>query len=142
MRTIGLVGGMSWHSTLEYYRIINERVAERRGGHASARIVLESMDFSVIRECQTSGDWERAGRAARRGGAHCEASGADVVLICANLMHRVADDVQAAIDVPLLHIADALADHAHAQGWSRLGVVGTWWVMDEAFYAGRLAPPG
>ena len=142
MRTIGLIGGMSWHSTLEYYRIVNERVAERRGGHASARIVLESMDFSVIRECQTSGDWDRAGVLLAEAGRHCEASGADVVLICANLMHKVADDVQAAIDVPLLHIADALANHAHANGWTRLGLVGTWWVMDEPFYADRLRAAG
>jgi aspartate racemase len=142
MRTIGLVGGMSWHSTLEYYRLINERVAKRRGGHASARIVLESMDFSVIRECQTAGDWERAGVLLAEAGRNCEASGADVVLICANLMHKVADDVQAAIGVPLLHIADALAGHAHARGWTRLGLVGTWWVMDEAFYADRLRAAG
>ena len=142
MRTIGLIGGLSWHSTLEYYRIINERVAQRRGGHASAQIVLESLDFSVIRDCQTSGDWARAGRLLAEAGRHCEASGAETVLICANLMHRVADDVQAAIDVPLLHIADALAARAHAHGWTRLGLVGTWWVMDETFYADRLRAAG
>ena len=142
MRTIGLIGGMSWHSTLEYYRVINERVAELRGGHASAKVVLESLDFEEVRSCQTSGDWERAGRLLADAGRHCEASGADVVLICTNLMHRVADDVQAAVDVPLLHIADALADHARARGWSRLGLVGTWWVMDETFYADRLRAAG
>ena len=142
MRTIGLIGGLSWHSTLEYYRIVNERVAAVRGGHASARIVLESLDFAEIRACQVAGDWERAGLILAEAGRHCAASGADVVLICANLMHRVFDDVQAAVDVPLLHIADALADHAHAQGWSRVGLVGTWWVMDEAFYADRLRANG
>ncbi len=142
MLTIGLVGGLSWHSTLEYYRIINERVAARRGGHASARMVLESMDFSVIRDCQTSGDWARAGGLLADAARHLEASGADFVVICANLMHKVADDVQAAVDVPLLHIADALAGHAHAQGWQRLGLVGTWWVMDEDFYADRLRSHG
>lgn len=142
MRTIGLIGGLSWHSTLEYYRLINERVAERRGGHASAHLVLESLDFAEIRECQTSGDWERAGRLLADAGRRLERAGADVLLICANLMHRVAPDVEAAVDVPLLHIADALADRAHAHGWSRVGLVGTWWVMDEDFYADRLRAAG
>jgi len=142
MRTIGLIGGLSWHSTLEYYRLVNERVAEVRGGHASARVVMESLDFAEIRECQTSGDWERAGRLLAGAGRRLEASGADVLLICANLMHKVAGDVEAAVDVPLLHIADTLADHAHAHGWSRVGLVGTWWVMDEDFYADRLRAAG
>ena len=100
MRTIGLIGGLSWHSTLEYYRLVNERVAEVRGGHASARVVMESLDFAEIRECQTSGDWERAGRLLAGAGRRLEASGADVLLICANLMHKVAGDVEAAVDVP------------------------------------------
>jgi aspartate racemase len=142
MQTIGLIGGLSWHSTLEYYRLINERVATRRGGHASARLVLESMDFAVIRECQTSGDWARAGQLLADAARHLETAGADVVVICANLMHKVAEDVQAAVDIPLLHIADALAAHAQAQGWTRLGLVGTWWVMDEDFYADRLRSHG
>ena len=142
MRTIGLIGGMSWHSTLEYYRVINERVAERRGGHASARIVMESLDFEEIRACQTSGDWEGAGRLLAEAGRRLERSGVDVLLICANLMHRVADDVEAAVDVPVLHIADTLAERARAHGWSRLGLVGTWWVMDEEFYADRLRAAG
>ena len=142
MRTIGLIGGLSWHSTLEYYRLVNERVAEVRGGHASARVVMESLDFAEIRECQTSGDWERAGRLLADAGRRLEASGADVLLICANLMHKVAPAVEAAVDAPLLHIADTLAAHAHAHGWSRVGLVGTWWVMDEDFYADRLRAAG
>lgn len=142
MRTVGLIGGLSWHSTLEYYRIVNERVAARRGGHASARIVLESLDFAEVRDCQTSGDWDRAGRLLADAARHLEASGADVLVICANLMHKVADAVEDAVEVPLLHIADALAARAHAQGWTRLGLVGTWWVMDEAFYADRLRANG
>jgi len=140
--TLGLIGGLSWHSTLEYYRIINEHVAARRGGHASAQIVLESLDFSVVRECQVAEDWSRAGELLAEAGRHLEAAGADVLVICANLMHRVADDVQAAVDVPLLHIADALAERAHSEGCSRVGLVGTWWVMDEAFYADRLRANG
>src|SRR5215207_9710147 len=105
MKTIGLIGGMSWHSTLNYYRIINELVAERLGGHASAKVVLESLDFAEVRDCQVRDDWTTAGRLLAEAGQRCERSGADVVLICTNLMHRVADDVQSAIDVPLLHIA-------------------------------------
>jgi aspartate racemase len=123
MRTIGLIGGMSWHSTLEYYRVINELVAERRGGHASARITLESLDFSEIRDCQVRGDWQGAGRLLAEAGRRCEQSGADLVLICTNLMHRV-------------------ADRARAAGWSRLGVLGTRAVMEEDFYVGRLARAG
>lgn len=142
MKTIGLIGGMSWHSTLEYYRVINELVAERRGGHASARITMESLDFSEVRDHQLRDDWVGAGRLLAQAGQRCEQSGADVVLICTNLMHRVADDVQAAIDVPLLRITDALADRARESGWSRLGVLGTRWVMEEDFYVGRLARAG
>ena len=117
MQTIGLIGGMSWHSTVEYYRVINELVAERRGGHASARVTLQSLDFAEIRDCQVRGRLgpSRPAAGARRPSS-CELSGADLVLICTNLMHRVADDVQAAIDVPLLHIADAIADRARDAG--------------------------
>jgi len=142
MQTIGLIGGMSWHSTVEYYRVINELVAERLGGHASAKVVLQSLDFAEVRDCQVRDDWAQAGRLLARAAQDCERSGADVVLICTNLMHRVADDVQAAIDVPLLHIADAIADRAKEQGWSRLGVLGARWVMEEDFYVGRLARHG
>jgi len=142
MQTIGLIGGLSWHSTAEYYRVINELVAERLGGHASARVALQSLDFAEIRDCQVRDDWAGAGRLLAEAGQRCEQAGADVVLICSNLMHRVADDVQAAIDVPLLHIADAIADRARESGWSRLGVLGTRWVMEEDFYVGRLARAG
>ncbi|GAA4744552.1 aspartate/glutamate racemase family protein [Nocardioides endophyticus] len=142
MKTIGLIGGMSWHSTLNYYRVINELVAERLGGHTSAKVVLESLDFAEVRDCQVRGDWAAAGRLLADAGQRCERSGADVVLICTNLMHRVADDVQASIDIPLLHIADAIADRAHESGWSRLGVLGARWVMEEDFYVGRLARAG
>ena len=110
MQTIGLIGGMSWHSTVEYYRVLNELVAERLGGHASAKVTLQSLDFAEIRECQVRDDWDRAGRLLAQAASGCEQSGADLVLLCTNLMHRVADDIEAAIDVPLLHIADAIAD--------------------------------
>jgi len=142
MRTIGLIGGMSWYSTLEYYRVINELVQQRRGGHASALVALQSLDFAEVRAQQQRGDWAGAARLLADAGRRCEASGADVVLICTNLMHKVADEVQAAIDVPLLHIADAIADRARREGWTRLGVLGARWVMEEDFYVGRLARAG
>ena len=142
MRKIGLVGGMSWHSTLEYYRVLNERVAATRGGHASAPVVLESLDFAEIRECQTTGDWARAGRLLSEAALRCQEAGAESVVICTNLMHRVADEVERALEVPLLHIADAIADAAHARGWSQVGVLGTSWVAAEDFYIGRLARNG
>ncbi|GAB3249771.1 aspartate/glutamate racemase family protein [Nocardioides dilutus] len=142
MRKIGLVGGMSWHSTLEYYRVLNEQVAATRGGHASARVALESLDFAEIRDCQQTDDWARAGRLLTEAAVRCQGSGAEAVAICTNLMHRVADEVEAALDVPLLHIADAIADAAHARGWSQVGVLGTSWVAAEDFYVGRLARNG
>jgi aspartate racemase len=142
MQKIGLVGGMSWHSTLEYYRGLNDQVAKTRGGHASARVTLESLDFAEIRECQQTGDWSRAGLLITEAALRCQASGAEAVVICTNLMHRVADDVEAALDVPLLHIADAIAHDARAHGWSRIGVLGTSWVAAEDFYVGRLARNG
>jgi aspartate racemase len=139
MRTLGLIGGMSWHSTMSYYRTINEVVAAERGGHASARIALQSLDFAEIRACQTSGDWERAGHLLAEAARRCVAGGADAVAICTNLMHKVAPEVEAAVEVPVLHIADAVAEEADRNGWKRLGVLGTSWVMEETFYADRLA---
>jgi aspartate racemase len=142
MKTIGLIGGLSWYSTAQYYRVINEQVQERMGGHASASIALQSLDFSVVRAQQERGDWAAAGRLLADAGRRCQEAGADMVLICSNLMHRVADDVEAALDVPLLHIADAIADRARSRGHARLGVLGARWVMEEEFYVGRLARAG
>jgi aspartate racemase len=142
MQTIGLIGGLSWYSTVEYYRVLNETVQRRRGGHASALIALQSLDFAEVRAMQQAGAWAEAAALLAAAGRRCQDSGADFVLICSNLMHRVADEVQAAIDVPLLHIADAIADRARAHGWSQLGVLGARWVMEEDFYVGRLSAAG
>ena len=142
MHKIGLIGGMSWHSTLAYYRILNERVAAAHGGHASAPIVLESLDFAEIRDCQCREDWDLAGRLLARAATNCEHSGAHAVAICTNLMHKVAPTVRTQIDIPLLHIADAVGSYAAAQGWSRIGVLGTRWVMEESFYADVLSGHG
>lgn len=142
MKTIGLIGGMSWHSTMTYYRLLNEAVAEQLGGHSSAKIVLQSLDFAEIRDCQVSGDWQRAADLLAQAGQRCEAGGADVVAICTNLMHKVAPIVEARLNVPLLHIADAVAAEADRNDWSRLGILGTKWTMQEEFYAERLARHG
>ncbi len=139
MQTIGLIGGMSWHSTASYYRIINEAIAARQGGHSSARIAMQSLDFAEIRACQLDGDWDRAAALLTGAARACVAGGADVVAICTNLMHKVAPQVEAGVGVPLLHIADAVAGVAAPHGWDRLGVLGARWVMEETFYADRLA---
>ena len=142
VRTLGLIGGMSWYSTLEYYRVINTEVQRRRGGHASASVALQSLDFETVRRCQQAEDWAAAGRLLGDAARRCEAGGADVVLICTNLMHKVADAVAASVSVPLLHIADAVAAEADRKGWTRLGLLGARWVMEETFYAERLAAHG
>ena len=141
MRTIGLIGGMSWHSTESYYRRINEQVAARRGGHASARIALQSLDFSEVRDCQERGDW--AASAAMIGdAARCTvAGGAELVAICTNLMHKNFAAVEEAVGASAMpvHIADAVAAVARAQGWTTVGLLGARWVMEETFYSDRLA---
>ncbi|SFS18092.1 aspartate racemase [Agrococcus baldri] len=140
--TIGLLGGMSWHSTIEYYRAINERVADERGGHASARILLSSLDFAEIRDCQLREDWAAAGEILAREAVALERAGAGSIAIATNLMHKVAPAVEASIGVPLVHIGDAVADAAGRAGARTLGIVGTQWVMAEPFYADRLARHG
>jgi aspartate racemase len=139
MQTLGILGGMSWHSTAEYYRLLNAAVAQRLGGHHSARLVLASVDFDDVRRLQVDGDWDGAGALLAERAVGLERAGADAVLIATNLMHKVAPAVEDAIDVPLLHIADAVADDAGARGLTRLGVIGSGWVMTESFYADRLA---
>ena len=142
MKTIGLIGGLSWYSTAQYYRVLNEQVQARLGGHSSALVTLQSLDFAAVRAQQQDGDWAGAGRMLADAGRRCQDTGADVVLICSNLMHRVADEVEAALDVPLLRITDAIAARAWQQGWSQVGVLGARWVMEEDFYVGRLAGAG
>ncbi len=142
MKTIGLVGGLSWYSTLEYYRVINEEVQRRLGGHSSARIALQSLDFAEVRGHQEREEWHATDRLLAEAGRRCAAGGADVVLICSNLMHKNADAIVEAVDVPLLHIADAIAERARAGGISTVGLIGARWVMEEDFYVGRLRSAG
>jgi aspartate racemase len=139
MQMIGLIGGMSWESSAEYYRILNQGVRDRLGPTASARCLLWSFDFSEIEELQHKGDWN--GLEARMvDAARClEAGGAEVLLICTNTMHRMAPAVQAAVGVPLLHIADPTAERIKAAGFSKVGLLGTAFTMEHDFYKGRLS---
>ena len=139
---VGLIGGMSWYSTIEYYRRINAEVQERLGGHRSARLVVESLDFEEIRAAQVAEDWSAAAEALSAAGERLEAGGAEALAICTNLMHKVAPEVAARASVPLLHIADAVADRLAAHGVSSVALLGTRWVMEENFYVQRLAARG
>lgn len=142
MQTIGIIGGMSWYSTINYYRIINARVQDALGGHHSAQIMIDSLDFEEVRALQLAEDWEGAGALLAASGRRLADAGATTVLIGTNLMHKVAPAVEAAIDVPLLHIADAVGAAAARAGYERLAVLGTSWVMAESFYADKLAGHG
>ncbi len=138
MKTIGLIGGMSWESTAEYYRILNQRIAERCGGLHSAKVVLYSVDFADIEARQRQGDWTGAGEVLADAARRVAAAGADLVLICTNTMHIVADAVSAAIDIPLLHIVDVVGQSISERGMKRVGLLGTKFTMERDFYAGRL----
>jgi aspartate racemase len=138
MKAIGLVGGMSWESTAEYYRLINKAVEARRGGLHSARCILHSVDFAEIQRFQQQGQWPEATRALVVAAQSVERAGADFVLICTNTMHKVAEAVEAALRIPLLHIADATAEAVLQKGFRRIGLLGTRFTMEEDFYRGRL----
>ncbi|MET9545536.1 aspartate/glutamate racemase family protein [Streptomyces sp. NPDC006627] len=142
MKTIGLIGGMSWESSAEYYRLLNELVRERLGGLHSARCVLHSVDFAEIERLQVAGEWERAGDVLAAAGKGLEAAGAELVLICTNTMHKVAGQVADAISVPLLHLGDATAEAVRAAGLRTVGLLGTAFTMEEDFYRERLAGHG
>ncbi|MFX4272510.1 aspartate/glutamate racemase family protein [Propionibacteriaceae bacterium Y1685] len=139
MRRIGLLGGMSWESTALYYRLLNEGVRERLGGHHSADLVMRSVNFAEIVAQQESGDWAAAGAVLAEAARGLEAAGAETLLICANTMHKVADDVAAAVDVPLLHIADVVAESLRRQHIDTVGLLATRYTMEDRFYADRLA---
>ncbi|MEU3777030.1 aspartate/glutamate racemase family protein [Streptomyces sp. NPDC032472] len=142
MKTIGLLGGMSWESTAEYYRLLNEFTRDRLGGLHSARCVVYSVDFAEVERLQSEGRWSEAGELLAAAAGALEAAGADLVLLCTNTMHKVADRVQAGISVPLLHLADATADAVRAAGIGRVGLLGTAFTMEQDFYRGRLAAAG
>lgn len=138
MKTIGLLGGLSWESSIEYYRIINEAVRERLGGVHSAKCLMYSFDFAEIEALQAAGDWDTATHRMIAAARQVERGGADCIVICSNTMHRMANDVQNATDIDLIHIADATAEAIHKDGLGRIGLLGTRFTMEQAFYKGRL----
>ncbi len=139
MKTIGLIGGMSWESTAGYYREINEGVRRQLGGLHSAKIVLYSVDFEPIEKLQHSGDWDATGRILADAARSVEAGGAEFLLICTNTMHKVADQIERAVSIPLLHIADATAEVLVHNGVKKIGLLGTAFTMEREFYKGRLS---
>jgi len=139
MKTVGLIGGMSWESTVPYYRHINQVVAARLGGLHSARILLHSVDFFEIERLQAAGDWDRAGDLLAGVAAGLERGGADCLVLCTNTMHVVADRIREATAIPLLHIADATAEAVAVAGTTTVGLLGTRFTMEQDFYRGRLA---
>jgi len=138
MKTIGLLGGMSWESTLGYYKAINEGVRNALGGLHSAKIVMYSVDFEPIEQLQHAGDWDGAARILSEVAKSIQAAGADFFLICTNTMHKVAPEIEAAVQIPLLHIADATAEILVDEGIKTVGLLGTAFTMEQDFYKGRL----
>lgn len=138
MKTIGLIGGMSWESSIEYYRIINQEVRNRLGKLHSAQSLMYSVDFAPMERLQRDGKWDEATRCMIDAAQRLENGGADFVVICTNTMHRMADEVQAAIRIPLLHVVDATAGVVKQRGLTSVGLLGTRFTMEEDFYRGRL----
>lgn len=138
MKTIGLIGGMSWESTVPYYRTVNEIVKRRLGGLHSARVAMLSVDFADVEPLQRTDRWEEAGDLLARAGRAVQAAGADFVVLCTNTMHKVAPAIEAAVTIPLLHIADPTATAAKAAGIGTIGLLGTRFTMEQDFYRQRL----
>ncbi|AKP32540.1 aspartate/glutamate racemase family protein [Yersinia aleksiciae] len=138
MKILGLIGGMSWESTIPYYRMINQQVKEQLGGLHSAKIILYSVDFHEIEQLQAKGDWQTAAKVLSDAAVSLKLAGAEVVVVCTNTMHKVADDIEAASGLPLLHIADATAAQIKQQGIHKIGLLGTRYTMEQDFYRGRL----
>ena len=139
MKTIGLIGGMSWESSLEYYRLINEGIKARLGGLHSAQCLMYSVDFAEIEVLQHEGRWTEAARLLSAATQNLERGGADFIVLCTNTMHKVADEMQASVKIPLLHIADATAQRVKEAGIEKIGLLGTRFTMEEDFYKGRLS---
>lgn len=138
MKTLGLIGGMSWESTVPYYRQINQQINQRLGGLHSAKIILYSVDFQQIEALQRSGDWQQAGRILADAAQALQRAGAQGLVLCTNTMHKVADAIVAATPLPFLHIADATAQQIQQQGLRRIGLLGTRFTMEQDFYKARL----
>lgn len=138
MKTIGVIGGMSWESTTTYYRYLNEGVKQAKGGLHSAKVVINSVDFAEIEQLQRQGDWQQSGELLAGAARSLQAAGADFFLIATNTMHKVASQVEQAVDIPLLHIADATGEALVNQGITTVGLLGTAFTMEQAFYKQRL----
>ena len=138
MKTIGLIGGMSWESSAEYYRIINQETNRRLGGVHSAQCLMWSFDFEEIKRLQHEGEWDKLAEAMKEAAIRLERGGADFLVICTNTMHRLADAISSSVGLPLLHIADPTADRIKAAGFRRIGLLGTAFTMEQDFYKGRL----
>ncbi|MEF8682711.1 UNVERIFIED_CONTAM: aspartate/glutamate racemase family protein [Bacillus cereus] len=138
MKTIGLIGGMSWESTSEYYRIINEEIKERLGGLHSAKCLINSVDFEEIERCQSSGDWDGAGEILGNAAYSLQKGRADFIIICTNTMHKVVGKIKAKIDIPVLHIADATAKEIKRKDIQKVGLLGTKYTMEQDFYKSRI----
>jgi aspartate racemase len=138
MRRIGLLGGMSWESSAEYYRLVNEAVRDRLGGLHSADCVLRSVDFAPIEQLQRDGDWDAAGVQLAGEARALVAAGAELLVLCTNTMHKLADAIAGAVDVPFVHIADTTADAVRAHGFATVGLLATGYTMEQDFYTGRL----
>jgi aspartate racemase len=142
MRVVGMLGGMSWESSAQYYRLMNELTRERLGGLHTARLVLVSVDFAEIEQLQVTGQWERAGELLAEAAKSAEAGGAELLLLCTNTMHKVAGQIQDAVSIPLLHLADATAAAVRRARLSTVGLLGTAFTMEQDFYRDRLASHG
>ena len=142
MKTIGLIGGMSWESTIPYYSIINEYVKDKLGGLHSARIILYSVEFAEIEECQSSGDWDKSAEILMDAAKKLETAGVDIILICTNTMHKVYPKVQASVHVPILHIAEATGEELLKTGIQKVALLGTRYTMQEDFYKSKLVEMG
>ena len=142
MKTIGLIGGMSWESTVTYYQIINETVKRELGGLHSAKILLYSVDFAEIEEYQASGQWDKSAEVLACAARNLEKAGADFIVICTNTMHKVAPEIQACISIPVIHIAEATAEELKARGITKVGLLGTKYTMTQEFYKSKLVQAG
>lgn len=142
MKTIGLIGGMSWESTVTYYQILNETVKQRLGGLHSAKILLYSVDFDEIEKYQSSGEWEKSAEVLSQAAMNLEKAGADFIVICTNTMHKVAPKIQSHILIPIIHIAEATADELIKRGISRVALLGTKYTMTQDFYKDKLLKEG
>lgn len=138
MKTIGLIGGLSWESSAEYYRIINQTIRDRIGGLASAQSLMYSVNFAEIERYQHAGEWDQATAVIQDAARRLERGGADFIVICSNTMHRMAGEVAASVSIPLLHIADPTAEQVQAHGFTRVGLLGTAFTMEQSFYIGRV----